>query len=297
MIISMKTTTTGELLDEESNPKVLIITGMHRSTTSLVTQWLQRCGLFIGERFIGSDPENIQGQVEDFDFLQMHEHLLKKRHYSTNGLIDRPVRQLTWDEVERLKALVEARNKEHQEWGWKDARTCLFLDVYERILPFAFYLIIVRDYTATLNSMVMMQQQINLKRFQSTKGISRLIWKLFKMRRVKKPFEVYTEKFLKIWIHYYKTILRHVRLLPQDQYLFVHYKQLVYNDTELFKRLTRDWHFSLHYSPFAAVFKKELLHRPSNIDKYVRDRSLIEKAKAIEDHIVYLLDPMHVKIV
>ena len=103
----MKTTTTKGLLDDELNPKILIITGMHRSTSSLITQWLQRCGLFIGERFIGSDPANIQGQVEDFDFLKMHEHLLEKRHYSTTGLTDRPIPQLTDGEVEDLKALVE----------------------------------------------------------------------------------------------------------------------------------------------------------------------------------------------
>lgn len=293
----MKTTSADDLLEDELNPKVLIITGMHRSATSLVTQWLQRCGLFIGERFIGPDPGNVQGQVGDFDFLKVHDRLLRKRHYSTAGLIDRPIRQLTWQEVEELKILIETRNREHQEWGWKDARTCLFFDAYERILPFAFYLIIVRDYTATVNSMVMLQQQMNLREFQSKKGISRLIWKLFKMKRLKKPFKVYTEKFLKIWIYYYKAILRHVRLLPDDQYLFVHYKQLAYNDADLFKKLTLDWHFSLHYSPFAEVFKKELLHRPSNIDKYVHDRALIEQAKAIEDHIVYLLDPLNVKIV
>jgi hypothetical protein len=69
------------------------------------------------------------------------------------------------------------------------------------------------------------------------------MWKLFKMKRLKKPFEVHTEKFLKIWIYYYKTILRHVRLLPEEQYMFVHYRQLVYNDAELFKKLTLDWHF------------------------------------------------------
>jgi hypothetical protein len=293
----MKTTTIAEVLNDEANPKVLIITGMHRSTTSLVTQWLRQCGLFIGERLVGPDQGNTLGQVEDPDFLKMHELLLKKRNSSTAGLIDRPIPPLTCEEVDELKTLIETRNKEHEEWGWKDHRTCLFLDTYERILPFAFYLVIVRDYTATVNSMVLRQQQVNLRRFQSKRGISRLIWKLFKMKRLKKPFEVYTEKFLKIWIYYYKTILRHTRLLPEDQYQFIHYKQLVYNDTDLFKKLTIDWHFSLHYSPFAGVYKKELLHRPSGIDKYVRDRSLIEKAKAIEDHIVYLLDPMNVKIV
>ncbi len=292
----MKTITTEELLDDEVNPKVLIITGMHRSTTSLVTQWLRQCGLFIGERLVGPELVN-NDRVEDADFLRIHERMLKKRHSSTTGLVDRPIPPLTCEEVDELKILIEARNKEHGEWGWKDHRTCLFLDTYERILPFAFYLVIVRDYTATVNSMVLRQQQVNLKRFQSKKGIPRLLWKLFKMKRLKKPFEVYTEKFLRIWIYYYKTILRHVRLLPEDQYLFIHYKQLVFNDAELFKKLTLDWHFSLHYSPFTSVYKKELLHRPSNIDKYVRDKSLIEKAKAIEDHIVYLLDPMNVKIV
>jgi len=290
-------TTTGKLTDDEENPKVLIITGMHRSTTSLVTQWVRQCGLFIGERPVGPDLGSAAGQVEDPDFLQMHGRLLKKRNYSTTGLIDKPIRPLTCEEIDELRTLIESRNKEHGEWGWKDHRTCLFLDTYERILPFAFYLVIVRDYTATINSMVLRQQQVDLKSFESKKGLSRLMWKWFKMRRIKKPFEVYTEKFLKIWIYYYKTILRHMRLLPEEQYLFIHYKQLVYNDADLFKKLTLDWHFSLHYSPFVGVYKKELLHRPSNIDKYVRDRSLIEKAKAIEDHIVYLLDPMNVKIV
>src|SRR5690242_26460 len=108
----MKTTTTRGLLDDEVNPKVLIITGMHRSTTSLVTQWLRQCGLFIGERFNDPDSGNVQGQVEDPDFLKMHELLLKKRNYSTAGLIDRPIPPLTCQEVDELKNLVESRNKE-----------------------------------------------------------------------------------------------------------------------------------------------------------------------------------------
>jgi len=53
---------------------------------------------------------------------------------------------------------------------------------------------------------------------------------------------------------------------------------------------------ALHYSPFSGVYKKELLHQPFEFDKYIRDKSLIEKAKAIEDDIVYLLDPMNVKL-
>ncbi|HZJ59441.1 MAG TPA: hypothetical protein VFD24_04170 [Chitinophagaceae bacterium] len=88
-------TTTGKLMYDEENPKVLIITGMHRSRTSLVTQWLRQCGLFIGESTVGPDQGSRAGQVEDPDFLRMHERLLKKRNYSTTGLIYKPIRPLT----------------------------------------------------------------------------------------------------------------------------------------------------------------------------------------------------------
>src|SRR5689334_11363908 len=103
MIISMKTTTKSERVDDDVSPKVLIITGMHRSTTSLITQWLRRCGLFIGER----SPGNAHSEVEDPDFLRVHEQLLKSRRFSTAGLVHKPIPQLTCQEVEQLRALID----------------------------------------------------------------------------------------------------------------------------------------------------------------------------------------------
>jgi hypothetical protein len=93
----------------------------------LLPNGLRQCGLFIGERLVGPD-QGTAGPGEDPDFLKMHERLLKKRNYSTAGLIDRPMPPLTCEEVDELKTLIESRNKEHEEWGWKDHRTCLFLD-------------------------------------------------------------------------------------------------------------------------------------------------------------------------
>ena len=53
--------------------KILIIVGMHRSGTSLITQWLYRCGLSIGNKLAPADIGNVEGYFEDSDFLKLHE--------------------------------------------------------------------------------------------------------------------------------------------------------------------------------------------------------------------------------
>ena len=63
------------------NSKVLVIVGMHRSGTSVITQWLYRCGLFIGNNLVGPDTGNEQGHFEDADFLRLHQKFLRKRHF------------------------------------------------------------------------------------------------------------------------------------------------------------------------------------------------------------------------
>src|SRR5258708_1329424 len=115
--------------------KVLIIIGMHRSATSLIAQWLQHCGLFIGKRLEGPDIGNIQGHFEDCDFLEIHQQLLKKRNYSSPGLVYTHVPEPDASEKRQLTNIIEAKSRENNEWGWKDPRTCLFLKVYRELLP------------------------------------------------------------------------------------------------------------------------------------------------------------------
>ncbi|MBS1528172.1 MAG: hypothetical protein JST19_21175, partial [Bacteroidetes bacterium] len=62
---------------------VLIILGMHRSGTSLVTNWLYHCGLQVGENLLGKNAGNEEGHFEDTEFLKLHEEIL-----AANGLPD-----------------------------------------------------------------------------------------------------------------------------------------------------------------------------------------------------------------
>ena len=60
------------------NNKVLIVAGMHRSGTSVIAQWLQRCGLCLGENLLGPAIGNNEGHFEDTDFVFLHDILIVK---------------------------------------------------------------------------------------------------------------------------------------------------------------------------------------------------------------------------
>ena len=269
--------------------KVLVIAGMHRSGTSLITQWLNHCGLFVGNKLAGPEIGNTDGLFEDVDFQQLHKQFLKKRNYSPIGFITTPLSPLDASEKNELQNIIEKKNREHDEWGWKDPITCLFLNEYHELIPSAFYLVVVRDYHATVSSLVTREHKVDMKRFGTKKGLSRLKWKLLKRKKIKRPFELYAEKFLDIWIHYYEEIFAHILQLPSSKYLFVNYRQLVDNDNFLFNHLTDEWKFSLNYFPFSSVYKDEMISDMEPFEKYIYNKGLLTRAKEIEKKLQDLL--------
>ena len=122
------------------NNKILVITGMHRSGTSLITQWLHKCGLPVGDRLLGALVGNAEGHFEDLDFVEFHTLELERQGMAGNGLDTRAVHEMDQAATQQLTALIAAKNGEHAAWGWKDPRTCLFLSVYRKLLPGAHYL-------------------------------------------------------------------------------------------------------------------------------------------------------------
>ena len=45
---------------------------MHRSGTSLISNWLHHCGLQLGEHLLEAGNGNEEGHFEDVEFLRMH---------------------------------------------------------------------------------------------------------------------------------------------------------------------------------------------------------------------------------
>lgn len=122
----------------------LIICGMHRSGTSLVASVLGEAGLDIGLRGdVGLGVGQPRGHFEDRDFYNLHEAILAASGRSCFTADDASLEKIPPVFEERARALVAAR-ADRPFWGWKDPRTCLFLDLWERHLPQARYLFLYR---------------------------------------------------------------------------------------------------------------------------------------------------------
>ena len=67
--------------------QLLIITGMHRSGTSLITSILQQSGLPIGEQLLPAAEGNPRGFFEDQAFMLLHQAMLHAR--GVTHLVDR----------------------------------------------------------------------------------------------------------------------------------------------------------------------------------------------------------------
>lgn len=263
--------------------KILVITGMHRSGTSMITQWLNKCGLSIGERLLGALVGNEEGHFEDLDFVEFHARVLEDRYMTGNGLTDKAVYEL--DDVARqeLTALIRSKNALHAEWGWKDPRTCLFLSVYREVLPDAQYLIIVRDYASVLNSLISRIYRSAEKKYINRSRFSGWLWKSFRRHiRKRKLYRNLTEHYLKVCIAYHEQILQHTKQLAEDQYIVVDYKKLTTSDVPVFSHLHDTWKFSMHYTRFNDVYKERLLNAPVNLTRYIKDKSLLVQAEKLE---------------
>jgi Sulfotransferase family len=122
----------------------LIITGFHRSGTSMLTELLHRAGLFVGEELMGAMKSNPYGHFEDLEVVGIHRDILGDN--DTDWTIDafKPlyIRPERWNEMSEF---VARRQSQHEMWGFKDPRVCLFLGAWRYLLPDARYVIVYRD--------------------------------------------------------------------------------------------------------------------------------------------------------
>jgi len=262
--------------------KVLVITGMHRSGTSVISQWLNKCGLHLGENLLGASIGNIEGHFEDVDFINFHEEVLRSQQLSHTGLVDKSSLKLDRAAKEKLKGIIESKNQTNAHWGWKDPRTCLFLSAYRDILPTAYYLVIIRDVESIVSSLV--YREFKTRDTKKRGLIDGLFWKYFKRKLLlHQHYTAYTESFLKVCIAYYDSILQHLEQLPKDYYYAVDYNFLKNNSNKVFQHLTDDWKMNLRYVDFNEVYKEKLLHKTEKIGRYIKSKEVLNKLKRQED--------------
>ncbi|QTE35980.1 sulfotransferase [Mucilaginibacter gossypii] len=259
--------------------QTLIIAGMHRSGTSLITNWLNRCGLQIGERLCGSGTGNVDGHFEDLEFLKLHEEILDRNSLEVSGLTDTRDIEVPLYQLEKMKAVIGIKQQLYEQWAWKDPRTCLFLDTYAKLLPGARYLVVLRNYQSVVSSLLRRDFVSVDQKYMARKYIQRQVWTHFRRpRRLKAFYHDHAESYLKVWINYNEAILKMLKKLKPDDYLVINYSQLLENDSEVFSFLTGKWKFALNYFDFKDVYKQELMNKADDISEFVTDKTLLIKA-------------------
>jgi len=263
--------------------KTLMVVGMHRSGTSLITNWLYHCGLQVGEHLLEANNGNEEGHFEDVEFLRIHEEILTSNDFPASGYVYDKEIDISIYQLEKLKSVIKIKNQRYKQWGWKEPRTCLFLPLYRELLPNSKYLIIFRDYPAVVNSLLKRDFASVEEKYLARNFFPRLVWTYFRRNRRKEKFyHDNTEYFLKVWIEYNEHILNMLRELPEQDYIAINYSLLEKCDKQVFSFLTNTWRFALDYFSFKDVYKKNLIGKVMNIDPFIKDNELLARAKRVE---------------
>lgn len=137
--------------------KQVVVLGMHRSGTSLLSNLLINMGVYMGHDFIEPDEYNPRGYFEDTDFVRVNKMILREFNASWNN----PPTRKQLESIARMKphtARIEhvIRHKESLEndvWGWKDPRNSLTAFLYHPYLSNPHYIVVKRQPQNVLKSL------------------------------------------------------------------------------------------------------------------------------------------------
>ncbi|VXD11502.1 sulfotransferase [Planktothrix paucivesiculata] len=225
---------------------VFIITGMHRSGTSLTASILQSAGVHIGRNLLGADHVNIKGHFENIDFYQFHINILDSQGVSGAGWTLQDNLEIKEEFVDRAKQLIE-QNALSSIWGWKEPRTTLFLEFWAKLLPEARFLLIYRSPWEVADSLY---------------------------RRGDEIFQSQPELAIKYWQHYNQKILDFYNQ-EQHRCLLTNLKTIVQYQTAYIDTINHKFNVNLSH-PAPTAYDPSLLRteissnsqRPTLIDHY-----------------------------
>lgn len=265
--------------------RVLVILGMHRSGTSVVTHWLQACGLHVGDDLLGAGVGNVEGHFEDLDIYRFHRAWLERNRLPHTGFVHAPVPPLTPERKRELQRLIDLRNERYEAWAWKEPRTCLFLDTYRELLPDARYLVIYRGFRETVSSMVLRIRRQKDHKYAAKGSLRRWTW--FRVRREllwRRLLVHETTRFLKVWIFYNRQILALLDEVGHARCAVVSCASLLRDEDEVFDTLVERWGFPLRHVPFRGIYRPGLTSEPLPIESWV-DASLLREAEALQSRL------------
>jgi len=120
------------------NKKAVIVLGMHRSGTSVITAGLQVLGVSLGNSFFEAEIDNLKGNFENKEVVLFNEKLLSLLDASWDNLaFGEPVdySKSIFDDYKREAVeILKSQFYDEPIWGLKDPRMCLLLPFWQQVI-------------------------------------------------------------------------------------------------------------------------------------------------------------------
>jgi len=179
----------------------LIVSGFHRSGTSMTMQALVNAGLNGGNSLIGANPTNPDGHFEDVETVNLHDAWLRELGSDWCHVGELP----KIDAAQARRGITTIRDRlaeSQQHWGIKDPRACLFLEHWFKTLKNPAGVFVYRHYASCLHSLQRRQAGELLVNPNNSKMAIR--------------FWTHPEVALKSWLLHNEAILAMVKQYPSQ---------------------------------------------------------------------------------
>lgn len=224
----------------------VVITGMHRSGTSLLASAMQAAGVAIGDDLLGASESNVHGHFEDLGFLDFHEGVFEDHDCTWYDVTPSTNLTISPERREQADTLVAAR-AHLPVWGWKDPRTCMFLDFWETLLPQAKFVFIFRRPDEVIASLQRRQDQHLFHHFRGA-------WVLRKL-----GFSTFRARFaLEKWTQYNSAIIDFARRRP-DRCRVVESTELMSQLPPVIRHMRESWGLPVNDIDLGTILDDRLM--------------------------------------
>lgn len=135
----------------------VVVLGMHRSGTSLVSSMLHKMGVNMGEVLIPPDDNNLHGYWEDDAVLVLNKAILASLDSDWRKIVTRKqiesARKKYLPKLKKFVAAKETKDISRLLWGFKDPRTCLTIWLWHDVLTAPRYVIVRRQKRDVIHSL------------------------------------------------------------------------------------------------------------------------------------------------
>ena len=251
---------------------IVCVTGMHRSGTSLLANWVNELGVRLDfGNLIPAEFWNKRGHYEDEILEKFQSGILLKHHAASHGwkVFDDRFIDFTSNERNTAKSILEERSQVPC-WGWKDPRSIFFLPEWFRIKSDMVVIIVWRPAIEVVSSLVARSNRAQME----TPGYSDLL-------------RIGFQQSINLWKTYNRLAIKLKRNYPDSVYLMP-LQELVENDAKVFHLIQGTLDCKLKYSSVSKVFDPGLMGKAKQRYGSLRREYLKFNVAKVENNLISL---------